>query len=87
MPTLPPTQNAADAAALAPLGLVVTEFHALLAYTNRVRGICLLNEQVKIVITILADFFGQSFLQLMLRLLFFQPNFKSPILSKNIFKL
>ncbi len=29
-----------------PLGLVVTEFHALLAYGNRVRGICLLNEQV-----------------------------------------
>ena len=30
-----------------PLGLVVTEFHALLAYNNRVRGICLLNEQVR----------------------------------------
>lgn len=29
-----------------PLGLVVTEFHALLAYNNRVCGICLLNEQV-----------------------------------------
>jgi hypothetical protein len=37
----------ADAApASFPLGLVVTEFHALMAYSNRVRGICLLNEQV-----------------------------------------
>ena len=33
---------------LVPLGLVVTEFHALIAYNNRIRGICLLNEQVKI---------------------------------------
>jgi len=32
--------------AAVPLGLIVTEFHALLAYNNRVCGICLLNEQV-----------------------------------------
>ena len=31
-----------------PLGLILTEFHALLAYSNRVRGVCLLNEQVNI---------------------------------------
>ena len=35
-------------ASIFPLGLVVTEFHALLAYSNRVRGICLLNEQVRL---------------------------------------
>ena len=29
-----------------PLGLILTEFHAIVAYANHVEGICLLNEQV-----------------------------------------
>ena len=29
-----------------PLGFILTEFHAVIAFANHVEGICLLNEQV-----------------------------------------
>ena len=29
-----------------PLGLILTEFHAVVAFANHVEGICLLNEQI-----------------------------------------
>lgn len=46
-----------------PIGIVLTEFHALLIYPDRVRGLCLLNEQVNN-ITVLLFLLIHRFLEL-----------------------